>query len=65
MCATGVPKKGARGFPPEITNGPNALPAEGEDPSSSEVKFAKFGLPPLSVVIFGAFTHLNLNSEDY
>ena len=51
--ATGARKHGATGVPPEITNGANALPAE--DPSASEVKFANFGLPLLSVVIFGVF----------
>ena len=47
------PEKGCTGVPPEITNGANAVPPE--DRSASEVKFANFGLPLLSVVIFGVF----------
>ena len=47
------PEKGCTGVPPQITNGANAVPAE--DPSASEVKFANFGLPLLSVAIFRFF----------
>ena len=47
------PEKGCTGVPPEITNGANAVPPE--DRSASEVKFANFGLPLLSVDIFGVF----------
>ena len=37
---TGVPNAIGNKKPPEITNGPNALPVE--DPSASEVKSATF-----------------------
>lgn len=62
------PQKWCNDVPPKITNGANAVPPE--DRSSSEVKFANFGLPLLSVVIFGVFvvkefkyTYTNLNPK--